>query len=174
MPRNLDKQDLTQQALALLAATPAGLGSPALQQALKVSQPTISRLLAELRVRGLIVSEGTARATRYHAVQGRLDLAALRSRLLHEKIAHKLLQQPQVLAKVKKRLQQLDSINPAGRPYHKRWESLLQGPLPGLLRKMTEDSEEAALLRKESPFTVVLTSEERKAVFRRINTGKRV
>lgn len=173
MPRTLDKQYLTQQALALLAATPAGMDSPSLQQALNVSQPTVSRLLRELRARGLVVSEGSARATRYHAVQGRLDIAALRSRLLHEQIAHKLLRQPQALAKVKKRLQQLESVNPAGRPYHKRWASLMQGPLPGLLRKMTEDSEEAALLRKESPFTVMLTPEERKAVFRRVNAGRR-
>jgi hypothetical protein len=173
MPRTLDKQYLTRQVLALLAATPAGLDSPSLQQALDVSQPTVSRLLRELRARGLVVSEGSARATRYHAVQGRLDIAALRSRLLHEQIAHKLLRQPQALAKVKKRLRQLESINPAGRPYHRRWESLMQGPLPGLLRKMMEDSEEATLLRKESPFTVMLTPEERKAVFRRINTGRR-
>lgn len=173
MPRTLDKQYLTQQALALLAATPAGMDSPSLQQALNVSQPTVSRLLRELRACGLVVSEGAARATRYHAVRGRLDIAALRSRLLHEQIAHKLLRQPEALAKAKKRLQQLESVNPAGRTYHKRWESLMRGPLPGLLRKMTEDSEEAALLRKESPFTVVLTPEERKAVFRRIDTGRR-
>jgi DNA-binding MarR family transcriptional regulator len=169
----LNKQDLEQRVLALLAASPGGFGSPALQNALKVSQPTVARLLMDLRARGLVISEGSARARRYHAVQGRLDVAALRSRLLHERIARKLTQQPDFLPKVKARLQKLKQINPAGNPYHKRWQSLIDGPLPGLLRKLTEDSEDAALLRKESPFTVLITPAERKAIFAHINPEAR-
>lgn len=168
MPESLDKQDLGRRLLALLAASPGGLGSPALQAALGVSQPTVARLLMDLRARGLVVAEGAARARRYHAVQGRLDVAALRSRLLHERIARKLIRQPEVLPKVKARLQKLKKTNPAGGPYHKRWESLLAGPLPGLLRKLTEDSEDAVLLRKESPFTVLVTPAERKEIFAKI------
>lgn len=171
MPKSLDKQDLEQRLLALLAASPGGLDSPALQAALKVSQPTAARLLMDLRARGLVAAEGAARARRYHAVQGRLDVAALRSRLLHECVARKLVQRPEFLPKVHARLLQLKQTNPAGRSYHQRWESLLDGPLPGLLRKMTEDSEEAVLLRKESPFTVLITPAERKAIFARINPG---
>lgn len=173
MARSLDKQDLSHRLLALLAAAPSGLGSPALQRALGVSQPTAARLLADLRARGLVVVEGRARATRYYAVQGRLGLAALRSRLLHERVAQKLVRQPAELERARKRLRYLKSVNPPGKPYHKRWESLLREPLPKLLRKMTEDSEEAVLLRKESPFTVLLTPAERKAVFDRVSPGGR-
>jgi DNA-binding MarR family transcriptional regulator len=168
----LDKQQLEHQTLVLLAAAPAGLGSPALQRTLKISQPTVSRLLTGLQARGLVATTGSARASRYHAVQGKPDLAALRSRILHETIAHKLIRQPDRLEQARKRLQQLKSVNAAGKPYHQRWEALLREPLPKLLRKMTEDSEEAATLRKESPFTVLLTAAERKAVFDKINAGR--
>src|SRR5690349_11409382 len=119
MPRTLDKQQLEQQALALLAAAPDGLSSPALQAALNVSQPTVSRLLMNLQAHGLVALTGNARASRYHAVQGKPDLAALLSRMLHEKIAHKLIRQPERLELARKRLQQLKSVNPAGWPYHK-------------------------------------------------------
>jgi DNA-binding transcriptional regulator GbsR (MarR family) len=172
MPRTLDKQELEQQALALLAAAPAGLSSPALQQAMKISQPTVSRLLMNLQARGLVAATGSARASRYHAVQGKPDVAALRSRMLHEKIARKLIRQPERLEQARKRLRQLKSVNPAGKPYHQRWEALLQEPLPKLLRKMTEDSEEAATLRKESPFTILLTADERKSIFGKIHSRR--
>lgn len=172
MPRTLDKQALERQTLALLAAASAGLSSLEIQSALKVSQPTVSRLLIKLQVRGLVAMTGSARASRYHAVQGKPDLAALRSRMLHEQIARKLIRHPERLELARKRLQQLKTVNPSGKPYHQRWESLLQEPLPKLLRKMTEDSEEAAVLRKESPFTILLTASERKAVFDSIKAGR--
>jgi len=42
---------------------------------------------------------------------------------------------------------------------------LLDGPLPALLRTMTEASEQADALRKESPFTVLVTPAERRRIF---------
>jgi hypothetical protein len=55
--------------------------------------------------------------------------------------------------------------------YHDRWEDLLDGPLPALLRTMTETSEQADALRKESPLTVLVTPEERRWVFETVRTA---
>ena len=63
------------------------------------------------------------------------------------------------------RLQELRVANPHGRVYQDRWEALLGGPLPSLLRMMTETSEQADALRKESPFTILVTPDERRRVF---------
>jgi hypothetical protein len=49
--------------------------------------------------------------------------------------------------------------------YHDRWAALLDGPLTRLLSALTEVSEQADALRKESPFTPLVTAEERRRVF---------
>lgn len=170
MPHLQDQLEFQQRVLAMLATYPDGAVGADLQRMLGVSQPSMSRLLKKLRAQGLIIAEGKARNTRYHAVGGRLALSALRSRRLHEVIARKLVDQPELLNKVKTRLTELRQANPAGRRYHDTWERLLEGPLPQLLRKMTEDSEDATQLRRESPFTVLLTPGERRAVFEQFST----
>jgi len=119
--------------------------------------------------RGLILAEGKARSRRYHWIGGRLGVAALRRRRLHEVVAHKLVGQPELLDDARKRLASISRTNAAGRPYHERWLELMEGPRHRLLRKMTEDSEEADLLRKESPFTALIDSDDRRELFRRLD-----
>jgi hypothetical protein len=63
------------------------------------------------------------------------------------------------------------TVEGRGRVYHDRWEALLDGPLPALLRTITENSEQAEALRKESPFTVLVTPRERRRVFEGIRAG---
>lgn len=151
-----------------LASAPEGLGSAALCERLGISQPSLSRLLKRLQGRGLVQAEGRARSTRYHLVDGRRGLAALRSRRLHELLARKIVDNPELLDRAKERLERLSSSNAAGRTYHQRWGELMGSSLPILLKKMTEDSEDADQLRKESPFTILLTHDERLAVFQRL------
>ena len=148
-----------------LAAMPDGAPAPVLCGLLGVSQPTLSRMLRRLQGRGLILAEGKARSRRYHWIGGRPGLAALRRRRLHEIIAHKMVVNPELLDQAQKRLAAISESNAAGRPYHEQWLALMQGPLYRLLRKMTEDSEEADLLRKESPFTNLINAEERAELF---------
>lgn len=70
-----------------------------------------------------------------------------------------------MLNEVRVRLQRIHAANPAGDIYHRRWEALLSGLLHELLRSMTEDGEQADVLRKESPLTFVMTPEQRRALY---------
>lgn len=151
-----------------LAAMADGASAPVLCGLLGVSQPTLSRMLRRLQARGLILAEGEARSRRYHWIGGRPGLAALRRRRLHEIVAHKLVDHPELLDQSRERLAAISESNAAGRPYHVQWLELMQGPRDRLLRKMTEDSEEADLLRKESPFTPLINAEERRELFERL------
>lgn len=161
-----------EQVLRLLAVEPAGLRAPDLARLVRprVSQPTLWRILDGLRSAGSLTVEGRGRATRYHAAS-RTDAAALRSLLLHQCAARRLAGDPELYGVVRERLRKLRAVNPHGRVYHDRWEDLLDGPLPALLRTMTETSEQSAALRKESPVTVLVTPEERRRVFENVRAA---
>jgi hypothetical protein len=136
----------------------------------RVSQPTLWRILDGLRTEGRITVEGRARATRYHA-SDETGLSVLRSRRLHERAARRLAGDPSLRGVARERLQKLRQVNPHGRVYHDRWQALLDGPLPRLLRAMTEVSEQSDALRQESPFTALVTAEERRRVFESIRAA---
>lgn len=155
-----------EQVLQLLAVEPAGLSAAELMRLIRprISQPTLWRTLDGLRAEGRIATQGRARATRYHAT-ARIDLPSLRSLRLHQVAARRLAADPELRGIARQRLQKLRDANPHGRVYQDRWAGLLGGPLPALLRTMTEASEQADALRKESPFTILVTPEERRRVF---------
>jgi hypothetical protein len=161
-----------EQVLRLLAVEPAGLRTPDLLRLIRprVSQPTLWRILDDLRSEGRITVEGRGRATRYHAAST-TDAAALRSLRLHQCAARRLAGDPALRGVVRERLKKLRAVNPHGRVYHDRWEALLDGPLPTLLRMITETSEQAETLRKESPLTILVTPEERRRAFENVRTG---
>lgn len=166
------EQSLEDQVLAVLAASPEGVTARALRAALarSVSQPTLWRLLDELRAKGLVAVEGKARATRYHATHDN-RIAEIRSRRLHELAARTLIRHPERLERVRGRLRQLQAVNPHGARYHRQWQALIDGPTPELLRAMTEDSDSAAALRRESPFTVLVDKRDRARLFERLRAG---
>jgi hypothetical protein len=157
---------LENKVLNLLITEEGGLKAPEIRDALRprVSQPTLWRTLDALRAQGAVTMEGNARATRYHA-RARTDVAALRSRRMHESVAKLLIRDPSLRARALERLAKLREANPEGRRYHDRWHELLQGPLVETLRVMTEHSEMADVLRKESPFSVFVAPSERKRIF---------
>jgi hypothetical protein len=136
----------------------------------KISQPTLWRVLDKLRSEGRVVVDGFARATRYHAIERR-NVSALRSLRLHDVVAKRLIDNPDLLDVARKRLQRLRKINPHGAPYHGRWQELIDGPMDRLLRVLTEPSEEASTLRQESPFTTLIPSNERRRVFESLRTA---
>ncbi len=152
--------------LGLLASAPDGLTAAELRARLRptASQPTLSRDLKTLRGRGLVRVEGRARATRYHA-SSRSTVSELRSKRMHERVATRLVQNPDLLVDVRERLAQLRTVNPHGGAYHDRWQALMDDSLPRLLRFMTEDSELADAMRKESPFAVLVSPTDRRQVF---------
>jgi hypothetical protein len=160
-----------EQALELLMLEPAGLRAPELMRRIRprVSQPTLWRILDGLRSEGRLVVEGRGRATRYHAT-AQVDVSALRSLRLHRYAARRLAGDPALRAVARDRLYRLRQVNPHGRVYQDRWQALLDGPLPALLRTMTETSEHADAMRQESPLTVLVTPEERRRIFEIVRT----
>jgi len=100
-------------------------------------------------------------------VGGRIGAAELRSRLLHEQVAGRLLREPQLKQRAGRRLKTLRKANPSGRLYHQRWAELLKSDMPTLLRALTENSEQAAALRRESPFTILFDPVMRRKLFKR-------
>jgi hypothetical protein len=160
------KKSLESKVLSLLLLSGEGLSAPELLSRLRprVSQPTLWRTLDILRVHGALTREGKARATRYHA-RVRTDVAALRSRRMHESVAKRLLREPDLALKALERLDKLRAANPHGRRYHDRWYELLQGPLVDVVRVMTECSEMADVLRKESPLSAFVSPVERQRIF---------
>lgn len=160
------RQPLDNHVVRLLALEPLGLAAPELQRRLnsKISQPTLWRLLDRLRSEGRVTVVGRGRATRYHLAE-LADLPALRSRELHQHVARRLARDPSLRAVARERLRKLREVNPHGSVYHDRWAALLEGPLTRLLGTLTEVSEQADALRKESPFTPLVTAEERRRVF---------
>jgi hypothetical protein len=163
---------LQHKVLDLLTLHGEGLSAPQLLARLRprVSQPTLWRTLDTLRAHGAITRQGHARATRYHA-RSRTDPAALRSRRMHESVAKQLLREPALRLQALERLGKLRAVNPHGRRYHDRWQELLQGPLVDVVRVMTESSETADLLRKESPWSVFVSPAERRRIFDSTRAG---
>ena len=160
------------QVLQLLLTEEQGLGEPEIRRRMRprVSQPTLWRVLNDLRSEGRIAVEGHARATRYHAVD-RTDLPTLRSRRLHHHVAERLARDPSLRAIARERLEKLRQVNLHGRIYHDRWAALLDGPLPALLRTLTEASAQSDDLRKESPFTTLVDASTRERVFRSVRAA---
>jgi len=160
------------QVLQMLLTQAEGLREPEIRNRLRppISQPTLWRVLNGLRAEGRIVVEGRARATRYHATE-RADPPTLRSRRLHQQVAEQLARDPSLRALARQRLEKLRQVNPHGRIYHDRWAGLLDGPLPLLLRALTEASTQSDDLRKESPFTTLISPAQRELVFHSIRTA---
>ena len=161
-----------EQVVRVLLTAPQGMRAPEIMKRLKprISQPTLWRALNKLRSEGRVIMNGSARATRYHATE-RDELSVLRSLRLHEVVAQRLVRDPALLETARERLRRLRQVNPHGHVYHDRWATLLDGSLPSLLRTMTEPSEQAATLRQESPFTVLVPADERQRVFESIRAA---
>ncbi len=83
-------------------------------------------------------------------------------------MAEQLARDPSLRALARQRLEKLRQVNPHGRIYHDHWAALLDGPLPLLLRWLTETSAQSDDLRKESPFTTLLDPAQRERLFRSI------
>ena len=164
----MNTEKYTNQLLALLAAQPEGLSATEIRQSLKprISQPTLSRRLLALRARGLIANSGDGPTTRYQYAGDRRRLAELRSRAMHSTVARNLVLDPSLKSKAYERLNKLRKVNPAGHRYHEKWSQMLSGNITRLLQVMTEDSDHANALRKESPFSTLISQAERKKIFR--------
>ncbi|MCY0880165.1 MAG: hypothetical protein OWU84_14655 [Firmicutes bacterium] len=95
-----------------------------------------------------------------------------RSLWLHQAIAEKLRETPDVvLAKAKEEIGWLRQ-DPHTRWYAEQWEALCTLPVTELAVKISEDSEEMAVLRQCTPFVGVLSPAERWAIYRAFRKGE--
>lgn len=161
--------DIREAVLRTLLPESGGLSAPDILRRLprRLSQPTLWRVLDTLRSEGRISVEGRARATRYRATTGS-SIPGLRSLHMHRAVARRLVREPGLLAAARNRLEFLRNANVHGHAYHDEWQHLIDGPIERLLATMTEDSERGATMRKESPFTTLVTEGERLRAFAEI------
>lgn len=89
-----------------------------------------------------------------------------RSLAMHCMIAHKISQDPELLAKAKNNLARwtadIDGKMPA---YFDEWKRILQKPWPEIAELITSMNEDATRLRSSSPFAGILNADERERVY---------
>lgn len=100
---------------------------------------------------------------------GSLTRGEQKSLALHRALAVTVRADPSVLATVRRRLEWLRSVNPAGAAYHDEWARLLDGPLDTLLDVMVSPSPHACALRQENPFVDLVDQKERARIYRAVS-----
>jgi hypothetical protein len=85
---------------------------------------------------------------------------------LHRWLAQRVRDNPALVFRAKERIDWLMEMNPAGMPYYRKWNVLLDGPLDVLLDVMICSSEHACALRQESPFVDLVDQRERARIFK--------
>lgn len=98
-----------------------------------------------------------------------------RSLALHSAVAAKLRAEPALLETARKKLHEWIALGGSSAPLWLRWAEILSKPLEGVLAFLVERSEEADWLRKASPFSGLLTPQERWRILREagLRSGKR-
>jgi len=89
-----------------------------------------------------------------------------RSLALHAAVAAKMLADPEVLARARRKLGEWMARGGSSAPLWERWAGILSGTPEEVARVLRDDSEEAAWLRKASPFAGTLEPRERWAILR--------
>ena len=156
------------QIIRYLALSHDGLSATELKSLIRpvLSQPTLWRRLRQLITAGYVRSAGRGRATRYRLQISDHIVIDLRSKAQHQAIGRKLVQQPRLTGNARRFLAGMYRTNPYSKPYLDRWDTLLAGPLEGVLQVLGADTEEAVALRHVSPFAGILTERERLSVLR--------
>jgi len=97
-------------------------------------------------------------------------LSELRSIEYHRKIGEYIQADPSILKIVKQRLHaSLRGGDASRRHWASAWLKLIDGPIDILLRALVDPGESAKELRQSTPFTGILTPEERREIFNATN-----
>jgi hypothetical protein len=97
-----------------------------------------------------------------------IDLQVERSLALHAAVAERLGEDPEILARACRKLDEWLSRGGRSTPLWMRWREILDRPVDEIAAFLTERSQEAAWLRKASPFAGVLPPEERLRILRHV------
>lgn len=98
----------------------------------------------------------------------RVRLDVERSLALHAAVAEKLQERPEILDRARARLGEWLTRGGRSAPLWRRWQEILDSPAAEVAAFLTDRSEEAAWLRKASPFAGVLTARERWRILREV------
>lgn len=96
------------------------------------------------------------------------DLQYERSIALHTAVAERLREDPVMLARARKKLDEWLRRRGRSAPLWMRWREILDRPVDEIASFLMERSEEAAWLRKASPFAGVLPPGERLRILREV------
>lgn len=91
-----------------------------------------------------------------------------RSLAYHRVIAERVAADPRRITIARAHMLDWGARRTLSQEYVDRWLALLDGPLPELLAKLVEDSEDARALRQSTPFAGVLDARERRAIHRSV------
>lgn len=90
-----------------------------------------------------------------------------RSLVMHQLVVDKIRQDPALFMRAKATLSRWrEIVCPSSQPYLVEWEALMNQGMEVTLAMAVEDSEHASDLRRSSPFTGILTNQERFAFMR--------
>jgi len=111
-------------------------------------------------------------ATLKRSATRRHDWIDERSLALHAAIAEKIRRDPKLLEIARRNLGRwMENAGAAALPVLQSWKTKIETwPLEKLLGFITEESERANQLRQSSPFTGILTPQERNEIFARYET----
>jgi hypothetical protein len=99
-----------------------------------------------------------------------IDLRYEQSIALHAAVADRLRQHPELLDRARAKLDEWLARGGRSNPLLLRWREILERPLDEVATFLTERSQEAAWLRKASPFAGMLAPQERLRILREVRT----
>jgi hypothetical protein len=101
------------------------------------------------------------------------DRLERRSLALHQAIADKLRQHPELLSIALDNIERWSQRHGRAQPYLDTWRQILGLPFPELLDLIEEDSPRMTQLRQSTPFAGVLDPSERWRIYDTFGTGAR-
>jgi hypothetical protein len=92
---------------------------------------------------------------------------------IHQRIGEKLLQQPAMIELAHAKLEARFKAGMMYRSIYLDWWAVIEmkEDMPALVEQLCEDSEQMNRLRRHSPFTGILTEQEREAFFKDLESG---
>lgn len=96
-----------------------------------------------------------------------------RSLALHEAVAHKLRENPELLVRARAKLEEWIARGGRSTLLLIRWRDVLAGSVEAVAAVLTDPSEDAAWLRSASPFAGILDPQTRLAILRRVRRQRR-
>ncbi len=89
-----------------------------------------------------------------------------RSLALHAAVAQKVARDPAIIERAREKIEEWLARGGGTTPLWRQWRDRLDGPVDDVVAFLTEESEEAAWMRKASPFAGVLSAQHRRQILR--------